>query len=203
MLYSGNTSSMQGGPLYVSVSSGSYVCECCGLTYPILRPISSNIEARMHQPNTAPTRCARCAPHRQTDADALIQRAEDHAQWYWDHSQKAVNAARRMRHEVDEAEAKASDAKDRMVSAYRSRDHGTRLMKKIADLHAPAQRGCSCGKRPDCATAKIIDQGWVQERIRDLDRRDERERQRARQYGDDYMYDYDDDVRADTSGETA
>jgi hypothetical protein len=67
-----------------------------------------------------------------------------------------------------------SDMHDRMIGAYRSRDHGTRLLREIGDLHAPVPNGCSCGKRKDCETARIIDRGWVQERFRDLERREHR-----------------------------
>jgi hypothetical protein len=179
--------------LSVTVPGGNFVCECCGLWYPIQRPLSADIEARMHQSNKNPTRCARCAPHRQTDDAALVLRAEDHARWYWEQYHKAVDAARDARREMEELQAKAGDARDRMIAAYKSRDHGTRLLRWIGLLHEPAQRGCSCGKRPDCDTAKIIDQGWVQERVRDLDRREERDRQRARQLAEEYGLPYDED----------
>lgn len=177
----------------VTVPGGNYVCECCGLLYPIQRPISADIEARMHQSNMNPTRCVRCAPHRGDDTETILLLHEDHTRWYWEQYQKAVEAARAARREMEELQAKASNARDRMIGAYKSRDHGTRLLRRIGLLHEPAHRGCSCGKRPDCDTAKIIDQGWVQERIRDLERREERERQMVRQRADEYGLHYDED----------
>lgn len=177
----------------VTVPGGNFVCECCGLWYPIQRPVSSDIEARMHQPNKIPARCVRCAPHRGDDTETIIILNRDHTQWYWEQYQKAVEAARAARREMEELKAKASDARDRMVGAYRSRDHGTRLLRRIGLLHERAQHGCTCGKRPDCETAKIIDQGWVRERIRDLERREERERQMVRQLADEHGLPYNED----------
>lgn len=157
-----------------AASAGTYVCECCGLPYPIKKPISSDVESRLHQVNRVPTRCGRCSTHRDADVnlDTWVRRAEKHAQWYWDLYQKEVATVRRMKAEVQEAEVRVSGLREKTVLAYRSRDHSVRLLAKIADLHQPERRGgCSCGKRPDCATAKITDTGWVVDRIRDLERR--------------------------------
>jgi hypothetical protein len=159
----------------VAVPAGCFVCECCGLWYPVTRPISADVEARMHQPNRLPGRCGRCSPHRGDDAETLVRRAEDHVQWYWELYQSAVDAAREMRAEVEQAEVRAGDYRERMIAAFRSRDHGVRQMRRIGDLHAPVRGGCSCGKRPDCETAKIIDSPWVQARLRELERREAHE----------------------------
>jgi hypothetical protein len=172
----------------VTVPTGNFVCECCGLWYPIQRPVSRNIEDRMHRSNKIPTRCSRCASHRgyESDVDILLLRADDHTRWYWEWYKNAVEAARAARRQVDEAGVRVDEARDRAVSAYRSRDHSVRLLRKIAELHNPTATGCSCGKRPDCDTAKIVDGGWVQARIRDLERQDaiERERNRRLEYDD-------------------
>lgn len=159
----------------VEVPPGSFVCECCGLWYPITRPASADIEARLHQSNRAPTRCRRCSPHRGDDAETLILLAHDHATWYWEWYQRALDATRKMKAEVQEAEVRVGDYHDRMIAAYRSRDHGVRLLRRIGDLHRPVKNGCSCGKRPDCETSRIIDGPWVQARIRELERREKQE----------------------------
>lgn len=46
----------QGALLAITVPGGHYVCLCCGLFYPIQRPVSANVEDRMHQSNTVPKR---------------------------------------------------------------------------------------------------------------------------------------------------
>lgn len=156
--------------------------------------VSRNIEDRMHQSNKVPDRCARCTPHRgyeTGDPEICVGRADDHAQWYWELYKKAVDDARLSRRRVDEAEVRVDEARDRAVGAYRSRDHSVRLLRKIRDLHTAKPRGCECGKRPDCDTAKIVDGGWVHARIRDLERQEAKERQRARRFEWD---DYKDDV---------
>lgn len=155
-------------------AAGTYVCECCDLPYSIKRPISNDVEARLHRVNTIPTRCARCAPHRAAadDLDAWKRLHDDHTRWYWEQYQKGLVVLRKMQAQVEHAEVRVSDFREKTRSAYRSRDHAVRLLRKIADLHQPERRGCSCGKRPDCETAKIIDHGWVVERIRDLELRE-------------------------------
>ena len=111
----------------VTVPTGNFVCECCGLWYPIQRPVSGNGEDRMHRSNKIPTRCSRCASHRgyESDVDILFLRADDHTRWYWEWYKNAVEAARAARRQVDEAEVRVDEAQDRTVSAYRSRDHSS------------------------------------------------------------------------------
>jgi hypothetical protein len=177
----------------VEIEAGTFICECCALRYPIQRPISANVTDRMHRSNQIPTRCARCAPHHGDDPATLVDWANDHARFYWEDRERAVEAAKAMRREVEEMKTQLSDKHERMLAAYRSRDHGTRLLRDIGDLHAPVRGGCSCGKRPDCKTAQIIDRPWVQDRLRDLEHRERQER-----LWDDY--DEDDDL-TDSSAE--
>jgi hypothetical protein len=158
------------------VPPGNFVCECCGLWYPLPPPPAGDVETRMHQARTyrVPTRCRRCAPHRGDDADTVIGMANDHAQWYWEEYKRAVAATRQARADVERAEVRASDHRDRMFAAFRSRDHAVRQLRRVGDLHEAVRGGCSCGKKPDCRTAQIVDAPWVQDRLRELERREGR-----------------------------
>jgi hypothetical protein len=97
---------------------------------------------------------------------------------------RANDAAKRMVAEVQEADGAVSEYRDRVRSAYQSRDAATEVLAKIADLHVPTGRGCSCLRR-DCETMPIVNRNWVRDRIRDL-------RAREGQLDDDDL----DDVRA-------
>jgi hypothetical protein len=138
----------------VTVSPSNYVCECCGLWYPVPQPVANDVETRMHrrQANRVPTRCTRCSHHEGDDAETLVRRAHV----YWEHYKRAVEATRAMRAEVERAETRASDYRDRMFAAFRSRDRGIRLLRRIGDLHEPLRGGCSCGKKPDCETSRVM-----------------------------------------------
>ncbi len=161
----------------VTVPPGNFVCECCGLWYPVPQPVASDIETRMHrsQTNRVPTRCARCSHHQGDDAETVVRRAYEHELVYWEQYKRAADATRTMRAEVERAEVRASDYRDRMFAAFRSRDHGIRLLRRIGDLHEPLRGGCSCGKKPDCETSRVIDGPWVQDRLRELARREARD----------------------------
>lgn len=155
-------------PLPISVPPGNFVCECCGLFYEIQRPVSANIEARMHQPNTPPKRCARCAPHRQADDDAsLVLLANDHMQWYWEFAELKDAEAKSAAAEVDEIRVQIGDARERMIAAFRSRDNYIRALARISDEHEPVRGGCSC-RRHDCPTLALVDQPWIRSRVNDL-----------------------------------
>jgi hypothetical protein len=158
--------------LAITVPSGYFICEkCCGLMYPMKRPPSANVEDRMHQSNTSPKRCSRCASHQGADAESRIRRAEDHAQWYWEFAEQKDAEAKAARARATEAEAateiQVGDARDRMISAFRSRDSCVRALAQIAGHHQPTRNGCSCRRR-DCETLPIVDHHAVRSKINQL-----------------------------------
>jgi hypothetical protein len=156
-------------------SAGRYVCDCCHLWYPIPARAYANVEGRMHQSSQVPARCTKCKQHQGDDPAMAVYRAEEHAFWYWELHERGVDRVRDSLRQVEEAEVRVGEARERAAGAYRSRDHAVRQLRKIANLHSPAQHGCSCGKKPDCDTAKIVDTPWVTNRIRDLEERDQEE----------------------------
>lgn len=163
----------------ISVPPSDFVCECCGLPCKNTRPVSSNIEARMHQPNTPPKRCARCGLHRDLDAQSLIRRAEEHSQWYWEFAEAKDAEAKASAAEVDEIRVRIGDARDRMKAAFRSRDNYVRALARIADQHEPVRGGCSCRRR-DCPTLALVDEPWIRSRVNEIRRE---ENQGGRSWG--------------------
>ncbi|TQM44103.1 hypothetical protein [Pseudonocardia cypriaca] len=153
----------------ISVPGGHYVCLCCGLFYPIQRPVSPNVEHRMHQSNTVPKRCSRCAPHRGDDAETRIRIAEDHARWYWEFAEQKDAETKAALAQVDEIKVQMGDTRDRMIAAFRSRDAYIRVLADVAKQHQPTRNGCSCRRR-DCETFPITDQPWVRRKISELER---------------------------------
>lgn len=160
----------------VAMPNGSYVCECCKLERPIQRPVSSNIENRMHQANRPPRRCAPCAPHREVigwEAAAAVN--YDPAQWYWELAQQKDSAARHARAELEQvrvrSDARITESHEKMIAAFRSRDSYIRQLARIAKHHEPTGRGCSCRRR-DCETLQIVEQPWVRRRINEVDYQD-------------------------------
>jgi len=160
----------------ITAPGGHYVCECCGLYYPIQRPVSRNIEDRMHQSNKIPDLCARCAPHRRGNDDwaAAVQAAEDHARWYWKLAEQKDGAAKSVRAELEEirvqSAAQVEEAREKMFGAFNSRDSYIRALARISKHHEPAGRGgCSCRRR-DCDTLQIIEQPWIRRRINAVER---------------------------------
>jgi hypothetical protein len=148
-------------------------CTCCGLLYnpPVAVFFVEREESRVM--------CRPCYEHRGADERMRNRRHEEHADLFWKRYRSAVQFAR-------DAGDELKAGREKMFAAFGSRDHAVRLLHKIGELHEPTPRGCSCGKRSDCETAKIIDHGWVQDRIRDLERREEQEERQREE--EDYWY---------------
>ncbi|WP_300018589.1 hypothetical protein [Pseudonocardia sp.] len=154
----------------IDVPSGYYVCDkCCGLMYPIVRPPSANVEDRMHQSNTVPKRCSRCAAHRGDDDESRVRRAEDHAKWFWEFAEEKDEQAKSALRQVEEIKVRNGDAKEKMIAAFRSRDGYIRVLAQIAKHHEPTRNGCSCRRR-DCETLRLVDQPWVRRKINEVER---------------------------------
>jgi hypothetical protein len=93
-----------------------------------------------------------------------------------DHSQKAVAAARDMQRRVQEAEVRVGDMRDRMISAFRSRDVGVRALRRIAELHEERAHSFSCGRRGECDTGRVVSGPWPRRMIAKLIEQERRER---------------------------
>jgi hypothetical protein len=106
-------------------------CACCGLEQSALVDDARPVPA---------TLCPRCDAHRGDALAVAARREADHAAMY-----------RHALHDAQDdallAQSERDHYRDRMKSAYDSREMLVAALSRIEELHHPRGRGCSCGKR--------------------------------------------------------
>lgn len=136
------------------INPNSVACECCDLDVPE-RLASAVVNGRGL---VRGWRCRTCNGHQ----DDALKKARDH--------EGEVRA--RWQETVDELHAtqdQADDYRDKMLSAFRSRDAVLRQIEKLERYHRPTEDGCICGKG-NCETLTVIDADWINDRIATMHR---------------------------------
>ena len=127
-------------------------CACCGLEQ----------HALVDSVRPLPTLwCMRCEGHQGDTLTMVARREADHVALYrhaLHDAQDDVLLARRERDHV----------RDRMKSAYDSREMLVGILSRIEDLHHPRGKGCSCGKRR-CRVIDVLSYPRVSRLIRSYD----------------------------------
>jgi hypothetical protein len=137
-------------------NSYTVVCECCDLDVPERHAtalVSNDHDVQVW-------RCPMCEFHQGN----AIRTAQDHA----------AEMRLRLRVTVEELRATqvlAEDCRDKMQSAFRSRDAVLRQFDRLARYHRATDDGCICGKR-NCETLAVVDADWINDRIAALFRQD-------------------------------
>ena len=138
-------------------NSYTVVCECCDLDVPE-RHASALVSA---EHDVQVWRCPMCEFHQGN----AMRKAQDHA----------AEMRLRLRVTVEELRATqvlAEDCRDKMQSAFRSRDAVLRQFDRLARYHRATDDGCICGKR-NCETLAVVDTDWINDRIAALFRQDQ------------------------------
>jgi hypothetical protein len=133
------------------------ICDCCDLDVP--ERLTSAV--RDAQLLIRGARCRKCNEH-QGNPLKMAQDHEDEVRIRWGQTCDELQAT----------EDRASDYKERMLGALKSRDGVVRLFEKLGRYHrATDDDGCICGKH-NCETLRIIDDDWVNGHIDRMVRRD-------------------------------
>jgi hypothetical protein len=127
----------------------SVVCDCCDLDFPVWMA-SDEPGADDHSRGWC---CAACYDH-QRDELAMARDHEDEL---------------RVRHDralvdLDAETYRADDYREKMLAAFRSRDHVLKQFERLARYHRATDYGCICGKR-NCETLAVVDADWINDRI--------------------------------------
>ena len=151
-----------------------FKCGCCKL---VQKPHLNHLGIRDRI-------CAGCLSH-QGDADsAQAKRAQQHEAMLRERLKAAKDAA-------NLAYAARNEYREKMRSAYSSRERAASYLSKINNLHELRPSGaCSCGVKKGCKTAALIYEPWVQQMIHKIDRI-EADRRREREL--DPINDWDDE----------
>lgn len=132
-----------------NAKANSVVCGCCDLDFPDwLASDEPDADGR-----DGSWRCRVCLDHRGDELAAVR------------HHEREL----RVRHEraVEHLEAetyRADDYREKMLAAFRARDHVLTQFERLARYHRAADHGCICGKR-NCETLAVVDTGWINDRI--------------------------------------
>jgi hypothetical protein len=105
--------------------------------------------------------CMRCEGHQGDTLTVVARREAEHAAMYrhaLHDAQDDVLLARRERDHL----------RDRMTSAYETREMLVGVLSKIEDLHHPRGRGCSCGKRR-CRVIDVLSDPRIARLVRTYD----------------------------------
>lgn len=106
-------------------------CACCGLEQ------SAIVDDEQAEPATC---CVRCTGHRGDALTVVARREAEHAAMY-------KHALHDAQDDALLAQSERDHYRDRMRSAYETREMLVRTLSRIDDLHHPRGRGCSCGRR--------------------------------------------------------
>jgi hypothetical protein len=127
-------------------------CACCDLDQ------SAVVESARPVPNLW---CVRCEGHRGETLTMIARREADHVAMY----RHALHDAQ---DDVLLAQRERDHLRDRMKTAYDSREMLVALLSRIEDLHHARGRGCSCGKRR-CRVVDLLSDPRVARLIRSYD----------------------------------
>ena len=136
-------------PFGVGYSGGAFVdkegrCVCCGL------PFVTHMRSTETEP---PANCENCASHHQEDEETsgkTIERLLEHEPRLRAYADNARRAANRLQGEVN-------GSRDRVASAYRSRDRWQAVLTEIRSLHDEGEhKKCACGLAWPCETWQVL-----------------------------------------------
>lgn len=66
--------------------------------------------------------------------------------------------------DLDAETYRAEDHREKMLAAFRARDHVLKQFERLARYHRATEHGCICGKRT-CETLAVVDADWITDRI--------------------------------------
>jgi hypothetical protein len=122
----------------------SVVCDCCDMDFP--EWMASDELARGWC-------CPTCLDH--WDDELLMAR---------DHEDELRIRHDRALEDLDAETYRADDYRQKMLAAFRSRDHVLKQFERLARYHRATDHGCICGKRL-CETLAVVDADWINDRI--------------------------------------